>query len=807
MFMKRWLKISLGILSGLIILVIITWLAAAFYISRNKKEVLSTILAQLNKNLNGQITATGMEPTLLKSFPGVSVSLNGVLLRDSLWVQHQHNLLKAQDIDVSLNVLSLIVGNVNINQIAINDASIYLYTDSTGYSNTSIFKKKKAVEDKESPSKSPDLAVKKIDFNRVSLIIDNQKRHKLFNFNINQIQGRMQYPDSGWTGKIKLKTQVNSFAFNTRKGSFLKDKSLEGTLSAHYSRDMDAVILDPEVLKIGGHPFKIGAKIELDKSAFAISIAVDDILFKDVAMLLSPNISSKLLKFGIEKPIDIRGNIVDDGSGKFGDPLIKVGITVRDNVISIPAGQLTSANFDGSFTNQDTVGGIIGDENSAIKFHRLTAKYYNAPLKIDTFTVTNLSRPIATGLVTSQFPLTNLNNSLGTQDFEFKQGTADLRLYCKADIDNFRFTKPVVSGKINIANADILYIPRKLHLVKSALNINFNQNDLSIQNGRFQLGKSILNVSCSIENFAKLYYTDPDKILVNLKMHSPQLYLNEFLPFLGPRTKKKSASSNSMKAASKQLSNVLELSKMNMNLRVDKAIYEKFLAKNLIADISLRGEGIYFNKISVAHAGGTLSLNGSVIQQPGSNSFKINSKVSHVSVKDFFYSFDNFGQKTITNKNLKGYLSSTVNIAGKISHSAKILPRSINGKVVFNLSNAALVNFEPMVKVGKFAFANRNLSNVEIKNLDGTLNIRGDKVDISPMQINSSAMNFNVKGIYALGTGTNVELDIPLRNPKGDENLTRQEKREARMKGIVLHLKAVDDDKGGIKIRWNKDHD
>ncbi|KQN32630.1 hypothetical protein ASE92_18740 [Pedobacter sp. Leaf41] len=803
--MKRWLKISLGILSGLIILVIITWLAAAFYISRNKKEVLSTILAQLNKNLNGQITATGMEPTLLKSFPGVSVSLNGVLLRDSLWIQHKHNLLKAQDIDVSLNVLSLIVGNVNINQIAINDASIYLYTDSTGYSNTSIFKKKKAVEDKE--SKSPDLAVKKIDFNRVSLIIDNQKRHKLFNFNINQIQGRMQYPDSGWTGKIKLKTQVNSFAFNTRKGSFLKDKSLEGTLSAHYSRDMDAVILDPEVLKIGGHPFKIGAKIELDKSAFAISIAVDDILFKDVAMLLSPNISSKLLKFGIEKPIDIRGNIVDDGSGKFGDPLIKVGITVRDNVISIPAGQLTSANFDGSFTNQDTVGGIIGDENSAIKFHRLTAKYYNAPLKIDTFTVTNLSRPIATGLVTSQFPLTNLNNSLGTQDFEFKQGTADLRLYCKADIDNFRFTKPVVSGKINIANADILYIPRKLHLVKSALNINFNQNDLSIQNGRFQLGKSILNVSCSIENFAKLYYTDPDKILVNLKMHSPQLYLNEFLPFLGPRTTKKSSSSNSMKAASKQLSNVLELSKMNMNLRVDKAIYEKFLAKNLIADISLRGEGIYFNKISVAHAGGTLSLNGSVIQQPGSNSFKINSKISHVSVKDFFYSFDNFGQKTITNKNLKGYLSSTVNIAGKISHSAKILPRSINGKVVFNLSNAALVNFEPMVKVGKFAFANRNLSNVEIKNLDGTLNIRGDKVDISPMQINSSAMNFNVKGIYALGTGTNVELDIPLRNPKGDENLTRQEKREARMKGIVLHLKAIDDDKGGIKIRWNKDHD
>ena len=277
-----------------------------------------------------------MEPTLLKSFPGVSVSLNDVLLRDSLWSQHKHDLLKAKDIDVSLNILSLIVGNVNISRVAINDAAVYIYTDTTGYSNTSIFKSKPKTEEKKSSPKSSALEVRKIDFNRLSLIVDNQKRFKLFNFNIDQIQGRMQYPDSGWTGKIKLKTLVNNFAFNTRKGSFLKGKTLDGTLSAHYSRDLDAVILDPENLNIGGHPFKIGAKIDLGKSAFAISIAVDQILFKEVALLLSPNISSKLLKFGIEKPVDIRGNIVDDGSGKYGDPLIKVGIKVRDNVLSIP---------------------------------------------------------------------------------------------------------------------------------------------------------------------------------------------------------------------------------------------------------------------------------------------------------------------------------------------------------------------------------------------------------------------------------------------------------------------------------------
>ncbi|GAA3955084.1 AsmA-like C-terminal region-containing protein [Pedobacter ginsengiterrae] len=804
--MARWLKISLRILSVFVGLIILTWLAGAFYINRNKKEVLASILEQLNKNLNGKITAKSMEPTLLKGFPGISVSLNDVLLRDSLWAQHKHDLLKAQDIDVSLNLFSLFSGNVNINRISINNASVYIYQDSSGYSNTSIFKSKPASEKKSSP-KSSALEIKNINFNNVKLVLDNQKRFKLFNFAIDQIEGKMEYPDSGWTGKIKLKTMVNSFAFNTRKGSFLKDKLLEGTLSAHYSRVEDAVILAPDILKIGANPFKIGAKIDLANSGFNISIAVDQILYKDIALLLSPNISSKLLKFGIEKPIDVRGNIIDDGSGKYGDPLIRVGIKVRDNIVSIPAGTLTATNFDGSFTNQDTVGGIIGDENSSIKFLKLTAKYFNAPLKIDTLTVNNLARPIATGLITSQFPLSNLNNSIGTNDFEFKNGTASLSLYCKADIDNFRFTKPVVSGKIKIANADILYIPRKMHLVKSALNIDFNQNNLSIQNGHFQLGKSELNVSCNIANFANLYYTDPEKILVNLKMHSPQLYLNEFLPFLGPRTvKKKTKSSAGTKTVSKELSNVLEVSKMNIRLTVDKAIYDKFTAKNLDADISLRDEGIFLNKISVAHAGGLLSLNGSIIQESASNRFKINSKISHVSVKDFFYSFDNFGQKSITNQNLRGYLSALVNIGGRISHGGKILPRSINGKVVFNLKNAALVNFEPLEKVGKLAFANRNLSDIRINNLDGTLNINGDKIAISPMQINSSVLNLNVKGIYGLTSGTDIAMDIPLRNPKGDEVLDKKQKREARMRGIVLHLKAVDEN-GELKVRWNKDHD
>jgi hypothetical protein len=808
--MSRWLKISLKVLSGFLVLILLVWLGAAYYINHNNKAILGTILSQLNANVNGKIEVNSMETTLLRGFPGVSVSLKKVQLKDSLWNKHQHDLLNAADIDVSLNIFSLIAGSIKINKIWINNASIYVYTDTSGYSNTSMFKSKDKTKSK-SESDQQAFEIKRVDFNNVNLVVDNQRRFKLFNFLIKEVEGKIEYPDSGWNGNIKINTLIKNFAFNTKKGSFLKDKLLVGTLVAHYNNETKAVTIEQKKLDIGADEFYIGAKIDLAKneSAFAIDVRADQILYKNIALILSPNISSKLLKFAIDQPIAVVGHIIDDGKKINKDPLIDVRMTVKNNTVTIPSGKLDKCNFIGTFTNKDTINRPIGDENSAIKFYSLTADYYNAPLKVDTFTIKNLARPIAAGFVTSQFPLERLNSSIGGQTFNFKNGTADLRLYCKMDIENFMFTKPVVSGNVLIKNADITYIPRNMKLVNSSLTLNFNQKDLNITNSRFELGKSSLTMTCSIQNFLNFYYTDPSKILVNIKLNSPQLNLGEFMGLLGQRkTVKKSSSKNAVKELSDQLSTVLEASKVNLDLKVNKAIYKRFIAQNLVANVSLLGDGIYFNKIHVSQAGGNLDLTGNIKQLGSINKFTFNSNITRVNVKDFFYAFDNFGQNSITNQNLKGYLSAKVNASGSITDKGAIISRSMYGKVLFNLSNAALMKFGPLQKVQQLAFANRDFSNIDIEKLDGTLTLNGDRVLISPMQVNTSVLNFNMKGIYGLSSGTDIEMDIPLRNPKKDENITdKEEKKLARMKGIVLHLKAIDDGQGGIKVRWNRDHD
>jgi hypothetical protein len=809
--MARWIKITLGILATLLGLLIIIWIGGSLYISRNKKEVLDKVLLTLNNNLNGKAEIGSMEPSLLKAFPGISVSLKNVSLKDSLYHQHKHDLLKANDIDVALNVFSLLFGNTRINKITVNDASLYLYTDSTGYSNTSIFKTKKPKPSTESkPAEAPE--IKRINMNNVQLVVDNQQRFKRFDFQIQDLQGKIDYPIGGWEGEIKINTMIKSFAFNTRKGSFLKDKSLKGTIKFNYKNDTKIVSISQEKLNIGGDVYAIGAEINTGSkpASFSIDIDVNNVQYSHVASILAPNISAKLLKFQIEAPVNIKGKIVDDGKGgAHSDPFIQVAMTVRNNTVTIPSGQLTNCDFDGSFTNKDTLIRPIGDENSLIKFKNLKANYYNAPIVCDSFMVTNLSRPIAAGLVTAVFPLTNLNSSIGGETFNFKAGNANLKLYCKADIDNLKFTKPRLSGNIKITNADITYVPRKIHLENSALDLNFNDKDLKITKGHFQLGKSSLNMDLYIKNFLNFYYTDPEMINAKLELYSPYLHLGELLPLLSERKqvkRQRRAPGNSVKEISEQLETVIDAARIQMLLKVDKTIYNKFQAKNLMANISLEKDGIHFQKISVNHAGGSLHINGLLKQTGKYNNFNIHGLVNNASVKDFFYAFDNFGQNTITSKNLNGYLSANTDITGTLTENGKLLPRSMKGKVNFSLKAASLKNFKPMEAVQKYAFANRNLSNIQLGNLNGTLIVKGDKVDILPLKVNSSAINFDVQGTYGMTSGTDISMDIPLRNPEKDKGKNANEKVANRMKGIVLHLRAVDDGNGGVKIRWNKDH-
>ncbi|WP_158797494.1 AsmA family protein [Pedobacter sp. L105] len=806
--MSTWIKRSLQIFISLILLVIVIFLGLAFYVNIHKKTLLVSITKELNKNLNGSLTVGSMEPTFLQGFPGVSISLKNVEIKDSLWKVHHHSLLTAKDLDVAVNTMALLRGTIDIRKVSINDASIYLYTDSNGYSNSSILKKKPAPVSKEKRTSPAEISL--FELNNVRFILDNRKGNKLFLFAIQDFSGKVDYPSSGWKAAVNLNVLVRSLAFNTKNGSFAKDKFIKGKMDVGYDKETGVIEVKPAKLAIGDDPFIIGATFNIakDPTEFTINIEARNILWRNASALLAHNISLSLNMFNMDRPIAAKCIIKGDMGGG-GDPSIFVNASIKNNRLSFPGGVVDNCSFAGVYTNNFINGKGFTDDNSAIKLYRFSASYKDIPFTIDTAFLRNMNTPLVMGTFNAKFDVSRFNNILGNDLLKFTRGTATLQLHYQAEIAKLQLIKPKITGIISVKNSDVSYVPRNVNFKNTSVTLDFRGADLLIKDIRLESGRSVVFMEGSIKNFMNVYYTDPEKAVISWKMRSPDLYLGEFIGFLGLRKDRKvMKSKNKSSSFADQFNTMLEKGEAEINIRVDKVHYNRFFGTDAKADIFLTREGLSLKNVSMKNAGGSISMNGNIGQTDKLSKFNLNAVVSNTSIRDFFYAFDNFGLKSLTYKNLRGQLSAKAKVTGNITDQGKVISHSIDGTLSFELKNGALDDFESFKSVGKFAFPFRDLNHITLNDLKGNFILNGEKITIDPMQISSSVLNMDIAGVYSLGKGTNILLDIPLRNPKKDADIAdKQEVNDRRMKGIVVHVQAIDGDNGKIKFKLLRNKD
>jgi hypothetical protein len=807
--MAGWLKVLLKIVGALLLLLIILLTGLSIYVSGHKEKILSLVTADFNKNLNGKLNVGGLETSFFSSFPNLSVTLLNVSLRDKEWEHHHQSLLEGKKLSVAVNVAALLKGVISIHHVSINDAAIILYTDSTGYSNTSIFKKDSLKSDKKSKS-SLSAQLGRLSLENVSFTIDDQRAKKLFKFEVTRLKSVLDFPDSGWRANLHINVLSKSMAFKMKNGSFIKDKVLEGDLIAGYNQKSGDINVTSHNFSIGGDDFKIIARFAVDKkpAGFIFHITSDKLLWKHTAELVSPNITKKLNMFDIDKPMVVDAIIAGNFSGG-GDPRLYITADVNDSKLSTPGGAIENCTFKGLFFNNNAKDKPFGDPNSVIRVFHLTGNYNHIPFEIDTGSITNLVKPIAAGNFKANFPVSKLNDWLKGSIAKFGSGNATINLRFNADIVNYQINKPLIGGNISIKNADVNYLPANLNFKNTSVSINFIHNDLIIKNTRLQVGKSVVFMQARVSNFLNLYYNAPEKIHLNLQVNSTQLHLGEFLGLLS-RKQQPVAPGKSDRAGEKsldQLRNFLTKAKVNVHVRAANVHYFKFLATDATADLALSRAGFQLNNVNLKSSGGSLKIDAAIESGVPQSSFTLHTIVSNVDIHDFFYVFDNFGLKGITYQNLQGFLSANVDVTGLTDNQAHAVPGSFKGTVAINLKNGALLNFQPLISVGKFAFPFRNLHDIKIPNLDAKFDLQGNKIIINPMQITSSVINADVAGVYSLANETNITFDVPLRNPKNDTAITdARERAKKRNKGIVLHLRATNDEKGKLKVGRNKDH-
>ena len=798
---RRLLRRSLRVFAAVIGIIILAWLGLAWYINAHKKEILTRVTNLLSEQMRGDLHITSMEPSLFRSFPDISLVLKDVSLRDSMWAAHRHSLLEAGSIYVQVNPFALLSHRTEIKKITAAHGTIFLYTDTAGYSNSYLLSRR------DTSKKNKAALVSRFGLDDMHLWFVNEGKKKLFHLYFKNLDGTSTETGNEMNVRLKTAAHIHEFNFNTIRGSYLHNQDLDINISLKYHLANKRLEIPDQTIRIGGTPVFFGGNFFFDRTppAFAIRMHSSALPYLKAVSWMSPNISKNLDSFDFSKPIALDAHI--SGIMQYRSiPLVSVVYQVKDNRFHTPYGDIEKMTYTGSYFNEAIPGAGHGDDNSRVALYALTGTWQAIPFQSDTLSITNLLKPVVKARIRSTFAVPTINDIVGANVMSFDKGTATADLRYDGGILPDDPTPYTINGIVKVADAGFTYLPRDLVFTNAAATLIFEGDNLFFRNITLSSKHSSVVMEGEALHFLRLYFADPGKVSLAWKVRSPLVNLNDFISFVGKRKTAgpaKKVVTGKIARIGNQLDKVLAASSISVDARIDKMVYKSFLADGVIARATVAQSGITLQQVQISNGGGTLTIAGMVNQSAPNNPFIIKAQVQHVDVVRLFTSFDNFGQTAITAENLQGRITADADVQGNVTDGGTILKNSLTGTVTFNLKDGQIIRFAPLEKVGKFVFKKRNLSAVAVNDLHGRFDLAGNKIYIRPMDIQTSVVNMNVQGVYGLQGGTDIYLEVPLRNPEKEEAKTPVGMLLRKGKGFVMHLRAQDENGTGVKIGWD----
>jgi hypothetical protein len=140
--------------------------------------------------------------------------------------------------------------------------------------------------------------------------------------------------------------------------------------------------------------------------------------------------------------------------------------------------------------------------------------------------------------------------------------------------------------------------------------------------------------------------------------------------------------------------------------------------------------------------------------------------LSDANIKRLFLCFNNFNQRTVQAENLSGTISADINFSSLVNEDYEIIVPSMLGSLDCRIKNGVLQNFEPLQNMSNFLFKKRDFTDVRFAELNSNFKITGTALDISKMEIQSTALSLFLQGRYSFTDSTSLSIQIPLSNLK-----------------------------------------
>ena len=801
--MKRVLRFGLKAVLWILGIIVVLWIGLLVYVTLNEEKFIRKISGAITEKTRGETKIESVSVSLFRTFPILSLQLEEIVLRDSLYSRHHQDLLKASDIYLKLSLLALVKGEPALGRVIVRNGSINLMVDSAGYSNLYVLKSdKKQGGGSGKPASTPDIVLENILFTHV-----NAAKRKFYQGQLNKLVCSVKDGEGQSVLKIDTRMQIRHLEFDTRKGSFARDKPVEGRITLVLDKIKKTLVLSDVKLDIDDHPYTFNGYFEVERESpdFRLQINTRQLLYDSGLAVINDHLRKKLKQYSIGEPLDI--DVILEGQTVFkSEPLVELRANLAGSEVTAPQGTFKNCSFKAFFTNEMEKGKERVDQNSLLQFTDFSATWAGIPFKSREARISNFVSPVLECDIRSEVDMKTINKVSGSTTFQFQKGRTNINVKYKGPVDSNTPGAPNIDGEVKIIGAEVKYLPRDFLMSDFNGSLLFQGHSLSVNKITAMIGKTRIDIAGYAKNFLTMLITSPEKLETKWKIKSPEVRLEDFTTFLKPVSEGKKTSAQKkgeFSKASARIDKVFQEGDVFVSLSAPLMTYKKFRGTNVEGEVGLKKSTLELQKAHFNHAGGSMDITGTLENKPANNPVTVQTRMTNMNIPLLFAAFDNFGQDAITDKNLSGTLSANINLTSSISDKAKMVTSSSRGTIDFLLQNGELNHFEPILKVGEKVFKKQNFEEISFADLKNRLELKGTTFIINQMEIRSTAMTLFVEGVYDVKTGTDMSIRLPVRNLTRNQENTDLGEGGKNKKGLSLRLRARTGDDGKLKLSWD----
>lgn len=710
-------------------------------------EVKEYIIAELNKKLNSQVIVDGkdIDFTVLKNFPYASVDFKNIKALDAGENANKDTLFNIGEISLQFNIVDIFNKNYHIKKIEIRNADIKLKIDKNGNDNFHFLK-----DTGDSTSSGFNFALEKILLEQVHISYVN-KQQKL------AIEGLVRRSDlSGEFSSEKYSLETSSDIFMEKFKSdsivYLKKKNVHADVELGVDNSVSSY------------------KISNGK------VQIEDLLFEVYGNVISAN-NEELINLGIKgKDMDIhsflslipneyRTNIKDyESEGEFyfaatikgnvsknSSPTFTADFGMKNSSITqVKDGiSLKGVNLVGYYSS----GNKEKKEPSALVLDKFSARINEGTLSGD-LKMKNISNPSFSGHIQANTTLGELQKFIKIDTVETISGQISMNASFSSDGGNGSsgdYENITVTGDLAIRDAAVKLKNNTLDFKNINGIFEFDNNDLDVMSFSGNVSSSDFELKGVFRNVIGFIMKKDQDLTIEASLNSKKIDLNELL-----------ANKEEGGSKSKYKLKFSERIDVNLNSEIQHLVFRKFNATKIKGLVKLRDKKLFADPVTVSTMNGTITTSGMV---DGSDSTRLlvtcNSEIDRINITKMFEQFENFGQATITDKNIKGVATAKINFISVFSPELEIDPDKIYAGVELSIETGELNNVESMKSLSRFIEL-KELENIRFANMKNTIEIRNQVVTIPKMELKSSAINIVASGTHTFKNEINYKVKLSL---------------------------------------------